>query len=120
MDIVSFGPEAPRPPSAFKSYLEQRTTFHKPTIRDTLCETEEEIANLGTALRPIFFPGKSTKQDDKAYENAVAKRNRKKWLASRARAHEVEAKEATSSERAGADAGSVGRESRPDRQGDEQ
>lgn len=102
---------APRPPSAFKIYLERRRTFHKLTVRDTLCEAEEEIANLGTALRPICFPGKSTKEDDEAFENAVTKRNRKRELASQAMASEAEVEDASRSGRAGAAAGRVNLES---------
>ena len=64
----------PRPPSASGFYEKKRVLFHGKTVRDTLCKAEEEIEDLGSALRPFYFPGGITAEDDEVLEGAVAKR----------------------------------------------
>ena len=111
---------APRPPSAFRFYLKNRKTFHDDSVRNTLCQAEKEIENLGLSLRPIFFPGTATPADDEAFEEAVATRKKRKEQAVQVRAREAEMQEASSSGRDGAEANSTSRENRAIHQGGEQ
>lgn len=81
------------------------------TVRDTLCQAEEKISNLGLVLRPVFFPGQATAADDEAFEAAVAK-----WTKRHYQAREGGA----SSGRAGAEEGSSGLGRRTMQSGDQQ
>ncbi|KAI4115807.1 MAG: hypothetical protein LQ338_007802 [Usnochroma carphineum] len=65
---------APRPASAFGFHLRQREVLYSPNVRHALCQAEEKIAGLGCCLRPIYFPGKATKEDDEAFAFAEQER----------------------------------------------
>lgn len=101
---------AARPASAFGFHLRQREVFHCPTVRDTLCKAEENIASLGVVLRPIYFPGEGTAADNAAFDAAIAKRLGRGQQAGQ---------EAANSGTAGADEGNTASLSRRTQGGDE-